>query len=172
VRSLTQQPPDSAAQNGCISQPHKTRRISPLSLCASTVRTNLWGHATTGDDSISGHDLAGCEKLFSTYEMLTDWQVSDHNDTPCRRLKKAVQRGRSERSGAAHFSWCVEALSDARTKLANFFSILLGDQGRTAPSWSCADGARARLAWQLPGTPPALPDAPDGTRRIVMNHVG
>ena len=40
-------------------------------------------------------------------------------------LKKAVQRGRSERRAEAHSLPCVEVLSDARTKLADFFSILL-----------------------------------------------
>ena len=36
----------------------------------------------------------------------------------------AVQRGRSERKAEAYSEY-VEALSDARTKLADFFSILL-----------------------------------------------
>ena len=40
-------------------------------------------------------------------------------------LKKAVQRGRSERGGEGVPLWYVESLSDARTKLADFFSILL-----------------------------------------------
>jgi adenine-specific DNA-methyltransferase len=42
-------------------------------------------------------------------------------------LKKAVQRGRSERRGEAYSLPYVEPLSDARTKLADFFSILPGD---------------------------------------------
>ena len=37
----------------------------------------------------------------------------------------AVQRGRSERRGEAYPQGYVEPLSDARTKLADFFSILL-----------------------------------------------
>ena len=37
-------------------------------------------------------------------------------------LKKVAQRGRSERSDE------VKTLSDARTKLASFFSILLKDR--------------------------------------------
>ena len=37
----------------------------------------------------------------------------------------AVQRGRSERRGESYFVPYVEPLSDARTKLAAFFSILL-----------------------------------------------
>ena len=43
----------------------------------------------------------------------------------CRMLKMAVQRGRSERRGEAYPQGYVEPLSDARTKLADFFSILL-----------------------------------------------
>jgi hypothetical protein len=42
-------------------------------------------------------------------------------------LKKAVQQGRSERRTEAYTLGYVEDLSDARTKLADFFSILLGD---------------------------------------------
>ena len=38
----------------------------------------------------------------------------------------AVQRGRSEHRGEAYSVPYVEPLSDARTKLADFFSILLG----------------------------------------------
>ena len=37
----------------------------------------------------------------------------------------AVQQGRSERRGKSYFAPYVEPLSDARTKLADFFSILL-----------------------------------------------
>jgi hypothetical protein len=43
-------------------------------------------------------------------------------------FKKAVQRGRSERRGEAYFVPYVEPLSDARTKLADFFNILLLDE--------------------------------------------
>jgi hypothetical protein len=42
-----------------------------------------------------------------------------------RMLKKAVQRGRSERRGEASSLTDVELLSDARTKLVDFFNILL-----------------------------------------------
>jgi hypothetical protein len=45
---------------------------------------------------------------------------------PSRMVKMAVQRGRSERRGEAYSSPYVEPLSDARTKLADFFNILLG----------------------------------------------
>jgi hypothetical protein len=41
-------------------------------------------------------------------------------------LKMAVQQGRSERRGESYFVPHVELLSDARTPLADFFSILLG----------------------------------------------
>ncbi len=40
-------------------------------------------------------------------------------------FKNAVQRGRSERGGEAYFLLYVEPPSDARTKLAAFFNILL-----------------------------------------------
>jgi hypothetical protein len=40
-------------------------------------------------------------------------------------VKKAVQRGRSERRGDAYSAPYVEPLSDVRTKLAVFFTILL-----------------------------------------------
>ncbi len=39
-------------------------------------------------------------------------------------LKKAVQQGRSERRGESYFVSYVELLSEARTPLADFFSIL------------------------------------------------
>ena len=45
-----------------------------------------------------------------------------------RMFKKAVQRGLSERRGEAYFVPYVEPLSDARTKLADFFNILLLDE--------------------------------------------
>jgi hypothetical protein len=45
-------------------------------------------------------------------------------------LKKAVQQGRSERRGEA-YAWVVELLSEARTLLSDFFSILLkAERGR------------------------------------------
>jgi hypothetical protein len=40
-------------------------------------------------------------------------------------VKKAVQQGRSERRSEAYSVRYVEHLSDARTPLADFFSILL-----------------------------------------------
>jgi len=40
-------------------------------------------------------------------------------------FKKAGRRGRSERGGEAYASRYVEPPSDARTKLAAFFNILL-----------------------------------------------
>jgi hypothetical protein len=39
-------------------------------------------------------------------------------------LKKTVQQGCSERKGESYFVSYVEPLSEARTKLADFFSIL------------------------------------------------
>ena len=43
-------------------------------------------------------------------------------------LKKAVQQGRNKRRGEAYFVPYVEPLSEARTKLADFFSILLANR--------------------------------------------
>ncbi len=48
-----------------------------------------------------------------------------------RMVKKAVQRGRSERGPEAYFFRYVEGPSDTRTKLAGFFTILLGDTIRS-----------------------------------------
>ena len=45
-----------------------------------------------------------------------------------RMFKMAVQRGRSKRRGEA-YSGYVEPLNAARTKLADFFNILLGAEG-------------------------------------------
>lgn len=45
-------------------------------------------------------------------------------------FKKAVPRGRSERGGEVYFCLYVEPLSDARTKLAAFFNILLEEPTR------------------------------------------
>jgi hypothetical protein len=42
-------------------------------------------------------------------------------------IKKFVQQGRSEQGGEPYSLPYVEPLSDARTKLADFFSILLAD---------------------------------------------
>jgi hypothetical protein len=39
-------------------------------------------------------------------------------------LKKALQQGRSKRRGESYFVPYVEPLSEARTPLADFFSIL------------------------------------------------
>ena len=43
-------------------------------------------------------------------------------------FKEAVQRGRSERGGDAYILPYVEPLSDARTKLADFFNILIKEE--------------------------------------------
>lgn len=42
-----------------------------------------------------------------------------------RLFKKPVQQGHRERNGEAYVVWYIEALSDARTKLAGFFNSLL-----------------------------------------------
>ena len=54
-------------------------------------------------------------------------------------IKKAVQQGRSERRAEAYSLEYVEGLSDARTKLADFFSILLvGGEVRMKAGWMAA----------------------------------
>jgi hypothetical protein len=47
-----------------------------------------------------------------------------------RMLKEAVQRGRSKRRDESYFVAYVEPLSEARTKLAGFFSILIAELSR------------------------------------------
>jgi hypothetical protein len=49
-------------------------------------------------------------------------------------FKKDAQRGRSKRRDEAYSISYVEALSDARTKLADFFNILL----RNDRAWSAS----------------------------------
>ena len=44
-------------------------------------------------------------------------------------LKKPVQQGRSEQRGESYFVSYAESLSEARTTLADFFSILLVPSG-------------------------------------------
>ena len=53
-------------------------------------------------------------------------EVTDRTRNARRMFKKVVQRGRSERGGEAYFFRYIEPLNDARTKLADFFNILLG----------------------------------------------
>ena len=52
------------------------------------------------------------------------WMSVTGNNRSRRMLKMAVQRGRSERRPEAYPQGYVEDLSDARTKLADIFSIL------------------------------------------------
>ena len=52
------------------------------------------------------------------------WDGRGNVTRPRRMVKKVVQRGRSEREADAYSFRYVEALSDARTKLADFFNIL------------------------------------------------
>lgn len=51
--------------------------------------------------------------------------VWDDMRIPRRMVKKVVQCGRSQRRGEAYAVRYGEPLSDARTKLADFFNILL-----------------------------------------------
>jgi hypothetical protein len=68
-------------------------------------------------------------------------------------FKKAVQRGRSERRGEAYSVPYVEPLSEARTKLAGFFNILLGSDERHI-------GADRIIAPALHGNPGRFPYIP------------
>ena len=68
--------------------------------------------------------LAGCGKALWAHRNFTALHIWDNRNTSRRMLKKAVQQGRSERRGEATLRY-VEPLSDARTPLADFFSILL-----------------------------------------------
>ena len=57
-------------------------------------------------------------------------------NTSVRMLKKAVRQGRSERRAEAYPLGYVEGLSDARTKLVDFFSILfVGGEVRMKIGW-------------------------------------
>ena len=55
-------------------------------------------------------------------------EVTDRTRNARRMFTKVVQRGRSERGGEAYSFRYVEPLNDARTKLADFFNILLVNQ--------------------------------------------
>jgi hypothetical protein len=55
-------------------------------------------------------------------------------------VKKAVQRGRSKREGEAYSFPYVEPLNVARTKLADFFNILLEKKYRAYVNWQSGDG--------------------------------
>jgi cell division protein FtsB len=69
--------------------------------------------------------------------MVRTWGAT--RNTSVRMLKKVVQQGRSERRAEAYPLGYVEGLSDARTKLADFFSILLvGGEVRMKTWWMAA----------------------------------
>jgi hypothetical protein len=60
-----------------------------------------------------------------------DLHVWDNRSTPRRMLKKAVQQGRRRvETGGVPSVGYVEDFDEPRTKLADFFSILLGSRGR------------------------------------------
>jgi hypothetical protein len=60
-------------------------------------------------------------------------------------LKMVVQRGRSERRGESYSVPYVEPLSDARTKLADIFSVLpdVCDRSMMLLTWRLCDRHRA-----------------------------
>jgi hypothetical protein len=65
----------------------------------------------------------------TTQSTASSQQSGRSGDAGGRLIKKAVQRGRSERRGEAYSVLYVEPLSDARTKLADFLISLLGGVG-------------------------------------------
>ena len=69
--------------------------------------------------------LAGCGKTILACENFDGRRRGLTEKHPGRMLKKAVQQGRSERRGESYFVPYVEPLSEVKTKLADFFSILL-----------------------------------------------
>jgi hypothetical protein len=70
-------------------------------------------------------DLPGCGKPQFILKAHYDLTNGDGARTARRMLKMTVHRGRSERRGESYSGPYVEPLSDARTKLADFFTILL-----------------------------------------------
>ena len=75
------------------------------------------------------HAKQAAEKLlrYTRTSMVRTWGTT--RNTSVRMLKKVVQQGRSERRAEAYPLGYVEDLSDARTMLAELFSILLLDRG-------------------------------------------
>lgn len=69
-----------------------------------------------------GEIQQGAEK--PCWDRMKKWRRR-HASEAHRMVKKAFQRGRSERRGNAYFAPYGEPLSDARTTLEDFFSILL-----------------------------------------------
>ena len=69
-------------------------------------------------------------------------------------LKKAVQQGRSKRRGDAYSVRYVEPLSEARTPLADFFSILLGIPHGSLNRFAHSDCMVAGIPLQV--TPPSM----------------
>src|SRR5580765_6155533 len=69
--------------------------------------------------------ITGCEKPFQPSGISSACTSGTRAEHPRRMLKKADQQGRSERRAEAYPLGYVEGLNDARTKLADFFSILL-----------------------------------------------
>ena len=72
-----------------------------------------------------------------------------------RMFKKAVQRGRSERSDEAYSVRYVEPLSEARTKLAAFFNILHGSEERhiEGGSYHSPNASSTQAGPGVPGSP-------------------
>ena len=70
--------------------------------------------------------------------------VTDTRRTSPRMLKIAVQQGRSERRGEDTLRY-VELLSEARTPLADFFSILLEGKGQLKKLQGALRGRHCRV---------------------------
>ena len=116
---------------------HKARQFQPRH-CALQRSPQRHGNRPQGlPQQATGKTLWACWNF-------TRLHVCDNKNPPCRMLKKAVQQGRSKRRGDAYSLPYVEPLNVARTKLADFFSILLSSHTRMAGSatkpggWPCS----------------------------------
>ena len=97
-------------------------------------------------------------------------------------FKKAARRGRSERGDEAYSSLYAEPLSDARTKLADFFNILLAATGMHLQMWIFAKPINAdqpaisqsyslqRFAFFRSTVAAGLPTGSDDTTHLFRTH--
>jgi len=77
---------------------------------------------------------AGCGKTISAQQRFDGLHVWDNRRTRSQDAQKGLQQGRSKRSGDAYSLRYGEPLSEARTPLADFFSILLEVRSSTSRS--------------------------------------
>ena len=80
------------------------------------------------EDNRAGNEpsiLQAAEKTNSAQQNFDGLHVCAREEHPRRMPKKVVQQGRSERRGESNSVRYGDPLSEARTPLADFFSILL-----------------------------------------------